>query len=429
VSIQNIVAGAARGVDCDQDAAWAVAYVESSLGRHLRRFEPHLFRRETGARAGSYAEAVKINDEAAARCCSIGVFQVLGRWHQQLGYPTAQAMMRALMNPENDAAQAASFVGYCMTVEPQAGSALRAGDLSRFAILYNGPKAIERGYDGKLRAAVRKAGGEVTEVIRLGSTGDAVARLQMLLRNEHGFADLKVDSWFGDSTEQAVRALQGRLGLTVDGIVGRKTWEAMKARGSEFAVQPKRSLMEKAEDFVRQRPGRSLTIFTTASTIAGNMGLSGVARFFDSLAIGDWGAAGSTLLEFLPWLIAAAVAAIGLWIIWTAVKIYRDQRAVAASLQPERNPENGNLYRAERIKPDHHRAERGTDHSEAEWLWRSGGGSGHAGDADRDITGWAGSDAGRIPHADDQQESPGAGAAGSPSDGSAARALALFGRG
>jgi peptidoglycan hydrolase-like protein with peptidoglycan-binding domain len=39
--------------------------------------------------------------------------------------------------------------------------------------------------------------------------------------------DLKVDGVFGAETEKAVRQFQADHGLTVDGVVGRKTWAAL----------------------------------------------------------------------------------------------------------------------------------------------------------------------------------------------------------
>ena len=426
MSIQSIIAIAARGVRCDEDMPWAVSYVESSLGRHLRRFEPHLFKRETGAVASSYSAALKINPEAAARCCSIGMFQVLGRWHQQLGYETAQDMMAALMDVRNVQDQADSFIGYCMKVEPQAGAALRAGDLERFALLYNGPKAIERGYNTKLRAAVKRAGGDVTAVIRLGSSGDAVWLLQRLLRDQHGFPELKPDGWFGASTEEALRAFQERSGLTVDGIVGRKTWTALKARGSDLATMPKRSAGEVVEDFMRQRPGRSLTILTAVSGFLANQGFSGGAQFVDSVAVGDWGTAGSYVIDYLPYAVALGMAALAVWIIWTAINIYRDQRAVAASLSHQKEDDGyGHLYRTERIRNRDHRREWRDGDDQAEWGRGAGSGNPDGQDADSEHHGSRrGSDAGGQAEPVHHESRPRPGTAAR-----ASAALALFGRG
>ena len=63
--------------------------------------------------------------------------------------------------------------------------------------------------------------------IQYGSKGADVARLQNYL-NKYGYK-LTVDGDFGTKTQEAVRAYQRNNGLTVDGIVGDKTWGALKS--------------------------------------------------------------------------------------------------------------------------------------------------------------------------------------------------------
>jgi len=53
---------------------------------------------------------------------------------------------------------------------------------------------------------------------------DAVKELQAKL-NEHGF-ETSIDGFFGHGTEELVERFQSANGLTVDGIVGMKTWNA-----------------------------------------------------------------------------------------------------------------------------------------------------------------------------------------------------------
>ena len=64
-------------------------------------------------------------------------------------------------------------------------------------------------------------------VLRRGDSGLAVKRLQSLLRAEG--QTVNVDGLFGVATEAAVRAFQTATHLTVDGIVGPKTWAALEA--------------------------------------------------------------------------------------------------------------------------------------------------------------------------------------------------------
>lgn len=58
-----------------------------------------------------------------------------------------------------------------------------------------------------------------------GDKGDNVEALQKLLKDA-GF-DVVVDGDFGRGTRAAVRDFQSKEGLTVDGVVGEKTWNAL----------------------------------------------------------------------------------------------------------------------------------------------------------------------------------------------------------
>jgi peptidoglycan hydrolase-like protein with peptidoglycan-binding domain len=66
--------------------------------------------------------------------------------------------------------------------------------------------------------------------IRRGSTGNPVRRAQKRL-TLGGYDTNGVDGVFGADTEAAVRRFQGDRGLTVDGIVGPRTWEEIDALG------------------------------------------------------------------------------------------------------------------------------------------------------------------------------------------------------
>ncbi len=65
-------------------------------------------------------------------------------------------------------------------------------------------------------------------VLRRGARGEAVRRLQTLLRR-HGFSPGAVDGIFGPATEAAVVAFQRAHGLLADGVVGPRTWRALAA--------------------------------------------------------------------------------------------------------------------------------------------------------------------------------------------------------
>lgn len=64
------------------------------------------------------------------------------------------------------------------------------------------------------------------EVLRLNSQGPLVELLQSTLR-ELGYYNGAIDGIFGFQTYNAVQRFQTQYGLTVDGIVGPKTWDAL----------------------------------------------------------------------------------------------------------------------------------------------------------------------------------------------------------
>ena len=70
-----------------------------------------------------------------------------------------------------------------------------------------------------------------SETLRRGSRGNDVRAIQYFLNFLGFFNDrlpqIKVDGVFGPATENAVRQFQSQYGLTVDGIVGRGTWNAI----------------------------------------------------------------------------------------------------------------------------------------------------------------------------------------------------------
>ncbi|WP_234419880.1 peptidoglycan-binding protein [Nodularia spumigena] len=72
----------------------------------------------------------------------------------------------------------------------------------------------------------------LTRILRRGSKGQDVETLQKLL-NKEGFDAGQVDGDFGPQTEAAVRKFQTQEGITVDGIVGLQTWQAL---GGEFTI-------------------------------------------------------------------------------------------------------------------------------------------------------------------------------------------------
>ena len=69
-------------------------------------------------------------------------------------------------------------------------------------------------------------------VLRVGSTGLPVRRLQSRM-SAVGFDTGGVDGRFSPKTEAAVKDLQQRSSLTVDGVVGPRTWPIVDALENE----------------------------------------------------------------------------------------------------------------------------------------------------------------------------------------------------
>lgn len=74
-------------------------------------------------------------------------------------------------------------------------------------------------------------------MIRIGDRGEDVRYLQQTLRDVHGFA-LGVDGIFGRLTREAVFQIQHRSALSVDGIVGPKTWAVVEGAEAERPPLP-----------------------------------------------------------------------------------------------------------------------------------------------------------------------------------------------
>lgn len=86
---------------------------------------------------------------------------------------------------------------------------------------YGGKKVTEPlAADGTITWVWQSAAWSIPPTIQQGASGADVARLQGLLH-------ITVDGSFGPATDAAVRAYQASMGLTVDGVVGSQTWDAI----------------------------------------------------------------------------------------------------------------------------------------------------------------------------------------------------------
>ena len=70
----------------------------------------------------------------------------------------------------------------------------------------------------------------VPVVLKQGSTGSEVKTVQQKLKN-WGYYSGAVDGIYGAQTKKAVEFFQRKNGLTVDGIVGKNTWNKLKIIG------------------------------------------------------------------------------------------------------------------------------------------------------------------------------------------------------
>ena len=125
--------------------------------------------------------------------------------------------------------------------------------------------------------------GEYPGVLRNGSSGTAVRELQFYLylmsAYESSIPAIGIDGQFGASTEAAVRAYQRYAGLTVDGIVGRATWDSLYGKASTLRTSGPVVTLERLP-----YPGAPLTVGSSGSAVLYyTILLQRIAYYFDSV--------------------------------------------------------------------------------------------------------------------------------------------------
>ena len=189
--------------------------------------------------------------------------------------------------------------------------------------------------------------GEYPGVLRNGSTGTAVRELQFYLylmsAYQSSIPSVSIDGRFGAATEAAVRAYQRFAGLTVDGIVGRKTWDSLYGKASVLRSSGPVVTLKRLP-----YPGTPLTVGTDSSAVLYyTLLLQRIAYYYDSVAspalssqytqeTADATASAQELLGLPATGVADAET-------WTAVEALSLQLA-AFTPNPDRHPEQGPDY-------------------------------------------------------------------------------------
>jgi hypothetical protein len=265
-------AKAAAAIGCEEAAIRAVWDVEASGrgfasdGSVKMRFEPHhmpgsklnwrqSLKISTSNRQRMFMEAYRRAPEDALRATSHGGPQIMGLNHEDAGFSSAKEMVETMATGED--AHLDAFValinswGIAWT--------LRAHDWLSFASRYNGTGQAPI-YARKIEAAYRRHSGKASpSVLRAGSRGAAVKELQRAL----GIPD---DGVFGPETDKRVRAFQTAEGLIVDGIVGKKTWDAIKAK-VPVKPQAQSTQLDDAADKVKKWSGIAALISGATTTV------------------------------------------------------------------------------------------------------------------------------------------------------------------
>ena len=125
--------------------------------------------------------------------------------------------------------------------------------------------------------------GEYPGVLRNGSSGTAVRELQFYLylmsAYESSIPPVSIDGKFGADTERAVRAYQRFAGLTVDGVVGRTTWNSLYDKASTLRASGPVVTLKRLP-----YPGTPLTVGSSGSAVLYySLLLQRIAYYFTSV--------------------------------------------------------------------------------------------------------------------------------------------------
>ena len=255
----------------EPEALLAIAEVESAgrifakiNGRNepLIRFEGHYFYRllptakrniavtrglassSAGRIKNPYTQAARwrllkkceaIDRDAALQSVSWGIGQVMAIHWRWLGYASVDALVAAVRSGvEGQVALMLRYIEKAKLTE-----FIEQHDWAAFARAYNGPAYKRLGYHLKITEAYQKhcaASGSAIQTLvsarrnalatlKIGNHDNGVRQLQQDL-SQLGYP-IKIDGDFGPVTRRMVMAFQKAKRLTIDGIVGPKTFEVV----------------------------------------------------------------------------------------------------------------------------------------------------------------------------------------------------------
>lgn len=227
--------------------------------RVLSRYDGHAFHRKTGGRFAEHRSvawtdaswthsgllpddlsydqlerAVHLDEDAAWTSTRWGVGLIPGLMCELAGYSNPKAMVDAFKRDPDE--QLRAFGRYVEAIG--VATHLRAGNADELARRFVGPDYAMSTWPSRFRRHYRRITGALPRVVlQIGDHTCAVRRLQQLLAHE-GHA-LTEHGYFDAETQKAVLRFQEASGLSPDGIVGARTWTALRAERAGVLLQSK----------------------------------------------------------------------------------------------------------------------------------------------------------------------------------------------
>lgn len=144
---------------------------------------------------------------------------------------------------------------------------------------------------------VRLKNNKNMEVIKKGSKGEAVKKLQKAL-------GVTADGVFGANTEDSVKKFQSKAGLTPDGIVGAKTWAALEKNPIDNKAVDDCVIYNPLSVHITPSKGRSIKYlaihFTAGSSSIGGRAMNVKRTFETSPASADFCVDDRDIVQFNP---------------------------------------------------------------------------------------------------------------------------------